>query len=197
MSDEFDIFRIENNHVKPEKGCILISEPFMNDRYFGRSVVLLVEHDLEHGSMGFVLNKPLDQKVNDYFQGLESIPDIPIFQGGPVGTNRLFFIHTLGDLVPSTTPIGNGLYFDGDFDVIKSYLSKGNPADSVKFFLGYSGWGKNQLENEISCNSWVVSESDKFQMMKNEGEICWKRALSKLGNRYKSWANFPKRPFLN
>ena len=192
------MFHIENNHILPTKGNILISEPFLDDKYFGRSVVLLVEHDENLGSMGFVLNKPMKTRLNDFFPELKSIPDIPLFQGGPVGTDKLYFIHTLGDMIPYSTAIGDELFFDGDFNCIKSYISEGNSVEGkIKFFLGYSGWSQKQLNDEISCNSWLVSKFDESRMMKHEGEICWKRALQSLGDKYKSWANFPKRPFLN
>ncbi len=198
MANQFDMFRIENNHIVPEKGRVLISEPFLDDPYFGRSVVLLAEHDAIHGSMGFVLNKPLKQKINEFFPEFENLPDIPLFQGGPVGTNRLFFIHTLGDMIPGAVTIGEGLYFDGDFDVVKMYLSGGNPIENkIKFFMGYSGWTENQLETEISNHSWLVGQLDNCYMMSAEGEATWKKALNVLGDRYRSWANFPKRPFLN
>jgi putative transcriptional regulator len=148
--------------------------------------------------MGFVLNKPLKRRLNDFFPELKELPDIPLFQGGPVGMDRVFFIHTLGDTIPGTENLGDGLYFDGDFDMIKTYIMEGNPVDNkVKFFLGYSGWDQNQLEHEISRNSWLVSRPDKARAMSVEGEISWKKALYALGDKYKSWANFPKRPFMN
>ena len=198
MSEQFDIFHIENNRVIPEKGKVLISEPFLNDRYFGRSVVLLVEHDATLGSMGFVLNKPMKQRMNEFFPEFENLPDIPLFQGGPVGGNRLFFIHTLGNIIPGAIDIGEGLYFDGDFDVIKMYLAEGNPVENkIKFFMGYSGWNQKQLEEEISNNSWLVSQLENSRMMSAVDEAVWKKALQTLGNRYKLWANFPKQPFMN
>ncbi len=198
MSNQFDMFRIENNHILPEKGRVLISEPFLDDQYFGRSVVLLVEHDAVNGSMGFVLNKPMKQRLNDFFLDFEELPDIPLFQGGPVGTNRLFFIHTLGDIIPGAVDIGQGLYFDGDFDVVKMYLFEGNPIENkIKFFMGYSGWEKSQLEEEILNHSWLVSQLDNSRVMSAGGEVVWKKALHGLGNKYRMWANFPKRPFMN
>ena len=199
MSRDYKIFQIANNNILPAKGNILISEPFINDKYFGRSVVLLVEHSETHGTMGFVLNKPMTETLNDFFPELKAIPEIPLFLGGPVSPNKLYFIHTLGEeMVPDTIQIGDGLYFDGDFDVIKNYLLEGNPAaGNIKFFLGYSGWDQDQLLQEIARNSWLVSKAPNIKMMKSEGEIYWKKSLCDLGDRYKSWANFPKQPFMN
>lgn len=89
MAQYKDIFKIKHNDLQPEKGKILISEPFLQDAYFQRSVVLLVEHN-HNGSMGFVVNKPTGLIVNDFFPELKKSPVIPIYLGGPVSSNRLF-----------------------------------------------------------------------------------------------------------
>ena len=88
-----NIFKITHNDVLPAQGSILISEPFLQDAYFQRSVVLLVEHTQE-GSMGFVLNKKTELSVNTFFADLQGFPEMPIYLGGPVSANRLFFIHS-------------------------------------------------------------------------------------------------------
>ncbi len=198
MSQNYNIFRIEKNNILPEKGRVLISEPFLDDKYFGRSVVFLVEHNDINGTMGFVLNKPMKETMGDFFPDLKSIVDIPLFQGGPVAMNKLFFIHTLGDLIPGSHPVENGIYFDGDFNVVKSYINQGNPVEGkIKFFLGYSGWEQNQLDDEISRNSWLVSKLDDKGTMITEVESCWRKSLICMGGHYRSWANFPRKPFLN
>jgi len=68
---DIDFFSIENNKLA-KQGRILISEPFLSDTYFHRSVVFLTEHS-EEGSVGFVLNKPVDLSVNDV---LNDFPEI-------------------------------------------------------------------------------------------------------------------------
>ena len=96
MASYKNIFKITHNDVLPIQGSILIAEPFLQDAYFQRSVVLLIEHT-EHGSVGFVLNKKTDLIVNSFFKEFAEFPEIPIYLGGPVSPNRLFFIHSLGD----------------------------------------------------------------------------------------------------
>jgi len=181
----------------PEKGNILIAEPFLSDIYFDRSVVLLVEHD-SNGSMGFVLNKMMPEKMKNFFPEMKDADDIPVFRGGPVGANRLYFIHTLGNTIPGTYEVMDGLYFGGDFDIIKSYIASGNPVEGkIKFFLGYAGWEQNQLDEEIAIHSWLVSKTGQAKIMKSDGEIFWKKSLLDLGDQYKSWTNFPRHPFMN
>ena len=186
-----NIFKITHNDVLPAQGSILISEPFLQDAYFQRSVVLLVEHAPE-GSMGLVLN-------NTFFEDLKKYPDMPIYLGGPVSANRLFFIHSLGDMIiPNSVKINEHLYFDGDFNALLRYIQNGHPIDGkVKFFLGYSGWQEGQLTNEISKNSWVVSHASNRNVLLAEGEDFWKRSLESLGSQYETWTKYPKDPYLN
>lgn len=198
MATYNNIFKITHNNVLPFQGSILISEPFLQDKYFQRAVVLLVEHT-PNGSMGFVLNKKTELVVNSFFKELENLPDIPIYLGGPVSANRLFFIHSLGStIIPGALPINDELYFDGDFEAFKQYVLSGHPIEGkIKFFLGYSGWTKGQLREEINGNSWVVSRAPNDSMIDAEGDHYWKKSLGQLGNKYKTWTNYPKDPYLN
>ena len=198
MATYNNIFKITHNNLLPAQGSILISEPFLQDAYFQRSVVLLVEHNTQ-GSMGFVLNKKTDLIVNTFFPELEEYPEIPIYLGGPVSANRLFFIHSLGDLiVPDSVKIKDRLYFDGDFEALKRYIQNGHSIEGkVKFFLGYSGWTEGQLGNEINKNSWVVSHAAKENVLLADGESFWKNSLEELGSNYEAWTKYPKDPYLN
>ena len=193
-----NIFKITHNNLLPAQGSILISEPFLQDAYFQRSVVLLVEHNTQ-GSMGFVLNKKTDLIVNTFFPELEEYPEIPIYLGGPVSANRLFFIHSLGYLIePDSVKIKDRLYFDGDFEALKRYMQNGHSIEGkVKFFLGYSGWTEGQLGNEINKNSWVVSHAAKENVLLADGESFWKNSLEQLGSNYEAWTKYPKDPYLN
>jgi putative transcriptional regulator len=199
MAQYKDVFKIKHNSILPEKGKLLISEPFLQDAYFQRSVVLLVEHG-ESGSMGLVLNKQIGFMLNDVIENSGVMRPIPVFLGGPVASDRLFFVHTLGDSIPGSVPISGDLWFDGDFEFVISCLRSGKQFDGkMKFFLGYSGWTENQLATEINSNSWLVcrcsgSSSDVFRA---KDESFWSDAVEKVGGRYRSWKNFPKDPRLN
>lgn len=198
MAKNKDIFRIKHNNLLPEKGRILISEPFLQNIYFQRAVILLTEHSLK-GSMGFVLNKRTDLTVNEFFREFKDVQDIPIYLGGPVNPNHLFFIHTLGnDLIPDSVQITENLCFDGNIEALKSYIVKGGHVEgNVKFFIGYSGWSKNQLNEEIIHDSWLVGKSPVTKMMLSDGETFWYDSIDALGSQYSTWKNYPKNPELN
>ena len=198
MASYRNIFEIKHNDILPTQGSVLIAEPFLQDAYFQRSVVLLVEHT-EQGSMGFVLNKKTDLTVNSFFKDLEGVPEIPIYIGGPVSANRLFFLHTLGDiLIPDAVKVSDTVYFDGDFEALKRYILRGYPIEGkVKFLLGYSGWTAGQLGHEIERDSWAVSREAVDNILSASGESYWRASVSLLGDDYKTWMIYPKDPFLN
>lgn len=190
--------KIKHNTISPATGKILISEPFLSEAWFQRSTILLTEHG-EHGSMGFVINKPIDIKVNDFFDELKFVDDIPLFCGGPMETNRLFYLHCLGcDIIPNSLYLGNGIYFDGSFEAVKTYLLNGNPADGhLKFFLGYSGWERDQLKEEIEHNTWLVSPVHKNLVFDTDATKVWEKAIKGLGPDYFVWRLCPLDPSHN
>ena len=191
-----DIFKIQSNNVLPSQGKILISEPFLYDATFGRSVVLLVDHTSE-GSMGLIMNKRLPLLVNDVVKEFKYLEDIPLYKGGPMGTDTLFYLHTLSQL-PGALPVSNGLYLNGDFDALKKHILQGNEINGkVRFFLGYSGWECEQLIQEVKENTWIIAKEDPSYLLDGEVKDMWKNALGKLGNKYEAWSRFPQVPSLN
>lgn len=195
MELDIDFFSIENNKVA-KQGRVLISEPFLNDTYFRRSVVLLTEHTKE-GSVGFVLNKPVDLSVNDVLADFPSI-DAEISIGGPVNTNTVHYIHTIGSDIPNAVKVLDDLYWGGDFEAVKEMIISGRlRGHEIRFFLGYAGWSPNQLDNELSENAWLVSEMNAAQIMKGPDNNLWREILKKSGDKYKTWVNFPENPGLN
>lgn len=185
------------NQEKPERGKVLISEPFLNDPYFKRVVVLLCDYD-EEGAFGFSLNNYV-KDVNI----TEVIADFPEFEtkisiGGPVQRNNLFYLHTLGDKIPNSKRINVGLYFGGDYKTIIQLIKEEIiTPENIRFFIGYSGWSAGQLENEIETKSWFVTTIANKTIMDTSEENLWKNVLSKMGTKEKIIANIPENPELN
>ncbi len=192
---DYNFFEPENS-LEPQKGRILISEPFLMDNYFKRSIVLITEHTAE-GTVGFVLNKPVDIPINEIIENFpETNADLSL--GGPVNTNTLHYIHTLGDIIPESTKVLGNIYWGGEFDVVERLIRSGNLASNqIKFFLGYSGWSANQLENELSENAWIVEDMTAEEIMLPMNRHYWKRQLRKMGKKYQMWSNFPEDPEMN
>ncbi len=196
MKENLDIFKIKTNNIPPQKGRVLIAEPFLPGSYFSRSVILLVSHSPK-GSVGFILNKEIDFEIQDVFP---DFPDFPasVFLGGPVSTDSIYYLHKLGKQLPGSINVMGNLFWGGDFDVLKSQISAGvvQPSD-IHFFLGYSGWEAGQLEAELKEDSWLVTDVDEETIMREFSDDSWANFVKKAGNQYSIWEHFPENPSLN
>ncbi|MBN2664201.1 MAG: YqgE/AlgH family protein [Bacteroidales bacterium] len=194
-----EIFKIEKNSISPQTGRILISEPFSVGDIFRRSVVLLTDYSKEKGAMGLILNKFIPkEKVDKKFMEELSVSQITISVGGPVGANKLFYVHTLdNNKLDGAIEILPGLYWGGEFEKLKEKLIKGEISfNDVRFFAGYSGWIPNQLENEIKQNSWLVKDITIKEILTINTRI-WVNQINQLEKKYKLWAFVPENPQLN
>jgi putative transcriptional regulator len=182
--------------VKLAQGKLLISEPFLADPYFKRTVVILSEHTKD-GSVGFILNKLTDIRLNDAIKDFPEF-NVPVYFGGPVQIDTLHYIHKLGDLLPGSKEITNGIYWGGDFEVLKVLIDTAQikPSD-IRFFVGYSGWTPEQLEDELQHKAWIVSNANEKFAFHNNPKSLWEQVLKSLGNEYAIIANFPENPSLN
>jgi putative transcriptional regulator len=196
MKPEIDLFSILPEDKIPEKGKILISEPFLPDTFFNRSVVYLTDHNPK-GSVGFILNKKLDIKICDAVKGFEGWEE-NLNMGGPVAPDTLYYLHNLGHLIPKSVRVEGDICWGGDIDVIREMIKTGSvrPAQ-IRFFLGYSGWSAGQLERELKENSWVITRIKSETIMNSRGTDSWKKVLRTFKNKYRVWADFPESPDMN
>ncbi len=196
MSGVDKFIKVNTNNLRPAKGRLLLSEPLMGDFYFGRSVVLLAEHN-DEGSFGLVLNKPVEQKFNDIVKDFPAF-DGRLFIGGPVETDSLFFVHTMGDIIEGALEIGSGIYWGGDIDIVKEMILLNSiTPDNIRFSVGYSGWSPEQLKGELKRNSWLVSKNLNKDILKIDPKDMWEQLLEPLGKEYSHWPKFPSDPGLN
>ncbi len=182
---------------KLQKGQLLIAEPsIIGDLSFNRSVILLADHN-EEGSVGFILNKPLEYTINDLIPEIEA--SFKIYNGGPVEQDNLYFIHTIPKLIPNSIEISNGIFWGGDFELTKSLINEGKiNKEDVRFFLGYTGWSANQLESELQSNSWIITTNNyKSSILGKSSSQFWKEKIIELGGEYLIWSNAPENPILN
>jgi putative transcriptional regulator len=196
MKTEIDLFTIRPEDKIPGTGKVLVSEPFLPDSFFNRTVVILTEHT-EKGSVGFILNKMVQIKVSDAVEGFGSFNE-RLTMGGPVSPDTLHYLHTLGDLVPGSIHVTGDLFWGGEIDAIRQLVKdKRAGYGDIRFFLGYSGWGEGQLERELSEDSWLIGEAATELIMRYHEPDIWKKVLRTMKQRYRIWADFPESPEMN
>ena len=175
------------------KGKLLVAQPFLGDPNFERGVILLCEYN-EQGSFGFVLNQVTDLFIDDVLE--ETIyQDIPLHLGGPVEKNTLHFIHRRPDLISGGSEIMDGVFWGGDFDQLKTLLNlNAIREDDVMFFIGYSGWGEGQLDEELGLDSWIVTSTTSDFLFTTPPGNFWREVLKSMGGEYRSIAHYPTDP---
>lgn len=175
----------------PKKGRLLVAEPsILNDDSFNRAIILLTEHT-QNNSVGFILNKPLQYNLKDLLPEINCF--FNIYQGGPVEQDNLYFVHRIPELLDDSIEVANGIFWGGNFKQLKKLLNEGLIEKSdIRFFLGYSGWDKEQLQTELKTKSWFVTENNFENIFSNNEENLWKNKLLEKGGKYKLWANAPE-----
>lgn len=179
------------------KGKLLIADPSIScDLSFSRSVVLLVDNS-ENGTVGFILNKPLEISLHDILPDISA--QFTIYNGGPVECENLFFLHNIPDKISNSVAISDGIYWGGNFEMTKLLINDGLiKKENIRFFLGYTGWGENQLTDEINLNSWISVENNyKSKIISKEATNFWREKLQELGGKYLYFANTPENPSWN
>jgi len=177
------------------QGVFLIASPFINDKYFRKSVILLADHNID-GSIGFIVN----QKTNLFLNQI--LPEIsgnwPIYYGGPVGNDSLFYFHTLGSKLEGARHIVDNIWWGGSFELLKKILLKEShiKKNDIKFFAGYSGWNQGQLDTEMEEFSWLLKPATTELVMLDEPNQLWRNIIMD-DPEYAIWANMPDAIYLN
>ena len=185
------------NEEDPAKGKLLISDPFLDEDYFRRSVVYLCEHNID-GSFGFVVNNFISINLNELDESLPKV-EAQISLGGPMEVNSLYFIHQFGDQIQNSAEISDGVFLGGDFQQLSNKIVEDQSNISkVRFIIGYAGWKRKQLKEEIKNNAWIVKElSSPLQLFESQSRLSWKRVMFDLGGKYKIMSKFPLTPMNN
>jgi putative transcriptional regulator len=177
-------------------GKLLIAHPLLNDGFFNRSVVYITQYS-DESVVGFVLNFKTQFKLRDVRPQVQN-GYLPIFEGGPVAKNQLFFIHKLGEKLANSFHVKDDIYFGGDFNELLYLVDHENVSeDDLRFFVGYSGWDKEQLDNELSAGSWFVTDADPANLISVNANTLWASELEKQRKSYKIFGEIGFDPSMN
>ena len=206
MKNIADIFDHSTENRTPVPGSLLVAEPFLHESFFERAVIALISLSDTKGYMGIVLGNESTATLGDLLPNettLGRAAKCPVYIGGPMGEDRLFAIHTLGNQFdPEGHFLGNGLWLSADIDtVIEAAGSGGADIGAFRFFNGYSGWTAGQLEEEIDNNVWALTdpehELDGETLLSLDGNRQWQYAVRALGPRHRHWLLHPRTPQSN
>jgi putative transcriptional regulator len=163
----------------------LIAMPGLQDPNFARTVTYICEHT-DQGAMGIVINRPTEVRLGELLAQLDiptviaSVRDTPVFQGGPVQTDRGFVLHTAGPAFDSTLNINARISVTTSRDVLEAIASGEGPEQTL-IALGYAGWGAGQLEQEMSANAWLSGPANDHIIFRLDADARWLAAAKLLG----------------
>jgi len=177
-------------------GMLLVASPVLADPNFFRSVVLLLDHD-DDGSVGVVLDRPLDLEVRDHIPVWCDYlaPPMLVFEGGPVqpetaiGVARRPGVTAAATWQPTTDSVG---FIDVSLDP-----DDVDGIDKLRIFSGYAGWGAGQLEMELGIGSWFPVEGTSDDVFDAEPTTLWRRVLLRQEPHVARYANYPVDPRSN
>lgn len=141
-----------------QPGSIIISTVLLSDTCFEHVAIVITEHN-ENGTIGYVFNQPFPRSFNELEEFKHSIP-VPLYAGGPVQTDMLYFMHCRPDLIAGGYLVTADVYMNGDFKKAVQLLNNGSLSiHEVRLFIGYCGWDAKELEAEIEEGSWHVTDA--------------------------------------
>lgn len=180
-------------------GNILIAEPMLREKFFKRGVIVILEDTPEKGHVGLVLNKPTHISLQDLFPAWEAGRNVKVYCGGPVESDRLFMLHTMGDRFDGALEVAPGLYVGAPVEEMLEFINDEDDIEGkMRFFLGYSGWSDGQLKNEIKNHTWAVNTRPiTGDLLRGKGNPYWRREVERLGEDYRSWLVVPSDPSYN
>jgi len=181
-------------------GGLLCAWPDLVDPNFFRRVLVVCQHS-DEGAYGLVLNDPLEATTKDLMPShpiLGSL-EFPVFRGGPVDPGTLQYLHRIPRELPGAVSITDEVWMGGDFDALTRFIEKApeRALGEVRLFLGYSGWGEGQLEEELRGGSWVPATCGPEEVFSDDPEGAWQRVLRGLGEVGEGLADLPPDPEWN
>jgi len=170
----------------PLTGHFLIAMPNLADPNFFHTVAYLCEHTPGGGAMGIVINRPTDLTLSDLTEQLEievtepSLLELPIYQGGPVQTERGFVLHQPQGDWDNSMQVSPDITLTMSQDIIEA-IAAGIGPEKYFITLGYAGWGESQLEDELGANAWLNGLGDQRIVFETPIESRWTAAAAHLG----------------
>jgi putative transcriptional regulator len=163
----------------------LIAMPGMSDPFFSRTVTYMCQHG-DEGALGIIVNRPIKLTLQDVMEqmsidpGDSALGQAPVYFGGPVHSDRGFVLHEPTEEWSSTLKISDTMALTTSRDILEA-MGRGEGPRHALVALGYAGWSKGQLEEEIIQNAWLNAEAEQSIVFDLPAENRWKAAAGLMG----------------
>jgi putative transcriptional regulator len=179
------------------KGTFLIASPDIDTGFYFRSVVLLCEHN-PVGSLGIVINKPLEFEIPEEILNLKEVanPRIQIRAGGPIQPNQMMLLHSSENLSEQALKICDGVFLGGDLQFLQEAAANPN-GPYLDLCFGYVGWGQGLLEKEFLQGNWFLYPASAKHVFETSYAKLWQTVLREMGGKYATLSMIPEDLTLN
>jgi putative transcriptional regulator len=186
------LMRQSSGRTQNFTGQLLVAHPSMLDPNFRRSVLFISAHDAEEGAMGVIINRPLDKHVSELVTDPApgALADVPVFLGGPVGTNQLMF-------AAFDWEGRDSLSLNQNVAIEEANQLAEQDRNAIRAFVGYAGWTAGQLESELRQNAWVLQKPHRAALKPERLPRLWFEIMRSLGPWFKMLSAAPDDPSLN
>lgn len=161
----------------------LIAPPRLGDDFFAQTLVYIARHD-DDGALGLIINRPSHVKIEDLLSDLQITADQvaphAVLEGGPVRPEVGFVLHTGHPVWHSSIAVSENVCVTTSKDILEA-IAHNEGVERYQIMLGYSSWGKGQLENEIGRGDWLICEPDMALLFDIPYEQRWATAAHKIG----------------
>ncbi len=181
------------------KGSFLIANPVLPDTNFSRTVILLCNHD-EQGSFGLVVNKSAGVEPSQVFAHIDVLSSYQnkVYVGGPVSQSQLFYLVQSKETIHELDQVCEDIYLGFQWEMLETVYSRlENPDTSIRFYLGYSGWGAGQLSGEMDRKSWLTCDADQRFIFHSDENKTWASVVQSMGKKYQYLTQAPINPQWN
>lgn len=177
------------------KGKFLIAMPVLSDPNFRQTVILLCEHGSD-GSLGLVVNRPMNVEVSALIENFPDLADAGrVYSGGPVNQNGMLIL-----CQRQADSQNQGILKDVFLVTDLAGLEKPGELESnknVRCYLGYAGWAPGQLETEMQAGAWRLVMGDSQLIFNANPAAVWREMMSRMGKEWAIYASMPPDPSSN
>lgn len=158
---------------RPAAGRLLVANKDLQDPYFRRSVVLLIDHG-EQGTLGMIINRPTALSLSSLSEKFLRAGDADIlYYGGPVQPMSFSMLVATGQAAEGGRPVLKDVFHVFGANRIMAAIVQLGPQDTVRIYSGFAGWAPGQLDHEIGLGGWRVLPASSAQIFTDHPELLW------------------------
>jgi putative transcriptional regulator len=160
--------------TKPLTAILLVARDELPDPDFAQSVVLVM-NNLGPAPVGLIINRPTPVAVSQLFPKLKQLAAVrdKVYFGGPIEIGSVWFLFRSAARPAHAIEACDGTYVSADRRLLMRLLERDNPMESLRIFVGHSGWAPGQLQAEIAQKDWTVQRAEPGAIFKGNTEHPW------------------------